>query len=1016
MRRILAVSLFALAGTAGVHAQAVLASGAITGLVKDIYGDGIPETTVTLTNKVVGLKRAMLTSDDGLFEMVSLIPAGSYDLKVTRRGYADWELPNFDLSLGETLNFKITLYADRAPTPDEAQRSLHAVQDTKTSLSTLVDDEQLYALPTQNLRLDPFVLLAPTAVAGPDGTIAFHGEAYRNVFYFDGISTTNNYFFHTPGIAPFIMAESSSELQVIAQGAPAEFGHTAGGIVNTVSKSGINSLHASAYDYYAQNSWNAPDFFGNGFTPAGRLNHGGVSVGLPIATDELFLFGNLERVNETSEGLNRITNPLLTTNGGNSVNSANCTATALQCSTAAIFLNQQMNVKVPQSQISTIGFARMDFRPGDRNAFTLAGDIMSQRAPNSLDNATVAPNGGLLGMNATTTESTRYATASWTRVINAFTMNELRGDWFRDTLTASTDPTLFPQSSTACPSCGTGPLAISVAGTLLGGNPSIPFNLREQRYGGTDIFTHQVGTNTVRGGADIWRNQDTNDQLYSRYGMYNYPSLSAFANDFSNNTKQVKSYSTFIQTLGNPVTDLTSYQFHIFVEDTWRPRPGLSISGGVRWEKARLPQPTEPNPGNFQSEFIPSPNTNFSPRIGIAYLLDNRTVIRVGGGSNYEPFPGQFIRDLFTGGGIYQSYYILTPNEVGSPVFPKALAPNATSTLASPLLSEFYTAAKFRNPYALQGSAGIERRLTRYISVVASYVQSQSNRLFSATDVDVEGSANTSETYTINNAQGTSTGTYTTQVFNGSTAGQRFQVDNEAGARYRAGTVQFRTAPFLGLSVQASYTWSHAYDDISGPPAYSIVPSNYFPGSYYGDWGPSAFDQRNHAVVNWVWRPTVKGTDALSRFVINGWMVAGIATYGSSMYVTPVIDVIGQQFPKATGVAGITMDYTTSLNGSGGWNRNPLQKVNSLPLGSIVNVDIRASKTIPFTGRLKGQFIVQAFNVANRNNVSAVNTTAYTATLGVLTPVPGLGAPIASYGFPYGSSARRLQIGIRLEF
>ena len=120
MRRILAVSLFALVGTTGIHAQAVLASGAITGLVKDIYGDGIPETTITLTNKVVGVKRSMLTSDDGIFELPALIPAGSYDLKVTRRGYADWELPNFDLSLGETLNFKITLYADRAATAERA--------------------------------------------------------------------------------------------------------------------------------------------------------------------------------------------------------------------------------------------------------------------------------------------------------------------------------------------------------------------------------------------------------------------------------------------------------------------------------------------------------------------------------------------------------------------------------------------------------------------------------------------------------------------------------------------------------------------------------------------------------------------------------------------------------------------------------------------------------------------------------------------------------------------------------
>src|SRR5580698_11571884 len=105
MRRTLAVSLFALVCPAGVYAQAVVGSGTITGIVLDKYGDGIPETTISLTNKEMGLKRTMLTSDDGIFTLPALVPANSYNLKVTRRGYADWELASFDLSVGETQNF-----------------------------------------------------------------------------------------------------------------------------------------------------------------------------------------------------------------------------------------------------------------------------------------------------------------------------------------------------------------------------------------------------------------------------------------------------------------------------------------------------------------------------------------------------------------------------------------------------------------------------------------------------------------------------------------------------------------------------------------------------------------------------------------------------------------------------------------------------------------------------------------------------------------------------------------------
>jgi hypothetical protein len=190
-----------------------------------------------------------------------------------------------------------------------------------------------------------------------------------------------------------------------------------------------------------------------------------------------------------------------------------------------------------------------------------------------------------------------------------------------------------------------------------------------------------------------------------------------------------------------------------------------------------------------------------------------------------------------------------------------------------------------------------------------------------------------------------------------------------------------------------------------------VIPANYFPSSYTGDNGPSAFDQRNRAVVNFTWQPKINSkTDVLSRFVLNGWLVSGIGTYSSSMFVTPTVEVQGQQF------TGITMDYSTSLNGTGGWSRVPFQDVNTLPLGTHANVDARVSKSLPFTERFKGQLTIEAFNAANHENVSAVNTIAFTSVSGVLKPVTGLGTPIASYGYPFGTTARHIQVAFRLEF
>jgi hypothetical protein len=429
MRRTLAVAFIALVCSTGAYAQSVAGSGAITGIVLDRYGDGIPETTVTLTNKSIGFKRTMLTSDDGVFILSALPPANAYDLKVTRRGYADWELPAFDLSVGETIPFKIRLYADKAATPEQAMRSVAPVQESKTSVTALVTAEQIFALPAAKLQADPLVLLAPTAVQSPMGTLVFRGVAAgRNEFFLDGVSITDNYFLNHPGVAPFLSTESISQMQVISSAATADFAHTLGGMVNAVSKTGTDSLHASAYDYYSQNSWNSPDFFGNGFLPTGRSNHAGVSVGLPVWSDTLFLFGNLEHVNDSSQGLNRILNPLLTSPDGNSVLTAGCTATATQCQQAAYFITQELNVKVPQSLNSTNGFARMDFRPGEHQAFSLSGGILASRGVNNLDNATVDTNGGMLAYNANLTNSTRYAHFGWTSVIGENKINDFHGE------------------------------------------------------------------------------------------------------------------------------------------------------------------------------------------------------------------------------------------------------------------------------------------------------------------------------------------------------------------------------------------------------------------------------------------------------------------------------------------------------------------------------------------------------------------------------------------------------------
>jgi hypothetical protein len=148
-----------------------------------------------------------------------------------------------------------------------------------------------------------------------------------------------------------------------------------------------------------------------------------------------------------------------------------------------------------------------------------------------------------------------------------------------------------------------------------------------------------------------------------------------------------------------------------------------------------------------------------------------------------------------------------------------------------------------------------------------------------------------------------------------------------------------------------------------------------------------------------------------ARFVVNGWEVSGLATLATPQHRTPVLMAGAQQF------SGVTMTYTNSLDASGGWNRAPFEGVGILTTGANqYTVNGRVTRTLPFTERVKGMLMFEAFNVLNNQFITGINTLAYTVTTGVAKPAPGVGVGIAADGYPYGSSARRCQIAFRLVF
>lgn len=1016
------ICVLAMASCLGAYAQTVAGFGAARGTVRDVYGDGLPDTTVLIYNDHNGLRRTMTATDDGLFTAPELPPAEGYAIKVSRTGYQDWNYKDFDISVGTVVDFAITL--DQESTSSKVSNPsgfVSAVEETKNNISTVISRRQLDNLPADTRALDPFVPLAPAVTqVRNSGTLVFLGEPSTNAFYTDGANTTNTYYYQTPLIAPQLNPDGVQDMQVMSTGAPADFGWAMGGTMNTATQSGSNTLHGTAFGYLVNSSWLSSLRFAPGFHPDDKQRQYGADLGGRIPTvigGKLFFFGNVQRTTLDSQGINELSNPLLAGPYGTGL-AANCKASAAQCAAAINFLNPELNRVISRSMSAINGLVRIDYRRSDRNAFSVEANALHNNSPNGLNTDAVSPNGGLLAGNGNYIDETRYVKGAWTWALSSVTTNNLSASLYRDRFTDTYNHSLFPNQ--------TGGLALNIAGTPVGGNPAIPSTLTETRDDVTDSFTFATGAHAIRLGAEFARNRDAMSQLYNGAGSYTYPSLTAFALDLTP-IGAPRNYTLFEQTVGEPVTNIRATQIAAFAQDEWRASRRLRLTLGVRWEKTKFPAPVNFNTSYYQTATIASPSTDFGPRAGGTYLLNDRTVIRAGIGFYYEPFVGQLMRSLYSETGVLQSTLTGTPTQTGSLVFPKIVA-NLSSVPAG-MQDIVYGSNKFRNPYAQVGTIGIERRVDRRTAVAVTYIDTRGQRFWTATDQNLTGPTSLAptygfETYTIDNAGGTSSGTfvtpiYTLQTTNGTTSGKSdfnsahvYQLSNAGSSKYHAVTAQVREQMLYGLSAQLSYTWSHAIDDVSGPPIVGgVVPASVLPGDFRGDQGNSNFDQRNRVVINWTWAPTfIKNNSIPARFFINGWRISGIATIASSLPQTPLLLMNGQQF------SGVNMIYLTSLNGAGGWGRVPFQAVNSIPIGRESNIDASITRTLPFTERIHGALTFEAFNAFNHQYTTGVNTIEYTATGGVLHPVDGFGAPNAAYGTPFGTNARFLQVAFRISF
>ncbi len=308
--------LLLLAGTGGVYAQGVGASGDLRGTVSDSSGAVLPQATVFVVDVAKGTRRTVLTDDKGEYRVMGLLPA-VYDVSVDLSGFEKQTRKDVAVTVGQTVivdfQVKVSAVATEVVVTEEAP----LVETEKTQQANTIQELYIRQLPIDRRDYLAFTLLMPgvvDSVAFADNTdfrvaqtphsgLSFYGSNGRgNNITVDGAEANNE----SGGVRLTLSQEAVQEFQINRSNYAAELGSASGAVINIVSKSGSNEVRGSAFGFFRHHALDARDPFaigpalapgepfrigvkGKALSPPSNRQQFGGTIGFPIRKDKTFL-------------------------------------------------------------------------------------------------------------------------------------------------------------------------------------------------------------------------------------------------------------------------------------------------------------------------------------------------------------------------------------------------------------------------------------------------------------------------------------------------------------------------------------------------------------------------------------------------------------------------------------------------------------------------------------------------------------------------------------------------------
>src|ERR1700730_9648509 len=289
----LCILMFALSSMAQIQ------NGQFTGTVSDASGAALAGAKVSITNQATNLSFTTTTNGTGVYTAREL-PVGVYKIAVEASGFKTFTDVGVTLDPGATARVDVKMQLGQAREVVEVTGEAATVQTEDSRLTSTIGAAQINNLPLNGRNVFDLMQLSAGAVnvAGVDfenghGTVVNGVREDFNGFLINGVSNKGL----SGGVVNVPIQDSVEEFQQLQLNMSAQYGNSAGGTVNLVTKAGTNAWHGSAWDYLRNDATNANDYFLNQKgvkRPALRWNQFGFTLGGPIVKDKLFFFGSYQ--------------------------------------------------------------------------------------------------------------------------------------------------------------------------------------------------------------------------------------------------------------------------------------------------------------------------------------------------------------------------------------------------------------------------------------------------------------------------------------------------------------------------------------------------------------------------------------------------------------------------------------------------------------------------------------------------------------------------------------------------